>query len=146
MTPAPHLVAVLLAAAIAGPGANRPRADSIYVFQNVTLLPLTGSARLERHTVVVSAGRIATIGPAGEITVPPNATIIDATGKFLIPGLADMHVHLPGADSSGVATRNSLALFLANGATEFAVQIAAVFKPDLVGPLQALRMMLRGAS
>ena len=47
-------------------------------------------------TVVVRDGRIAAAGPSSSVTVPANATRIDGTGKFLVPGLWDMHVHLDG--------------------------------------------------
>jgi len=67
-------------------------------------------ARLDT-TVVISSGRIAEISPTGKITSTKDTQIIDATGKFLIPGLWDSHVHL--SDIGEI----SLALFIANGIT-----------------------------
>jgi len=45
-------------------------------------------------TVVMMEGRISAVGTTGEVPVPPEAQVVDASGKFMIPGLWDMHVHL----------------------------------------------------
>lgn len=52
-------------------------------------------------TVIVNGGRITTIGRAGSVPVPHDAIVVDGTGKFLIPGLWDMHVHV-GSYQDGV--------------------------------------------
>jgi hypothetical protein len=44
-------------------------------------------------TVVIANGRIANLGGAASVSVPTGARVVDASGKFLIPGLWDMHVH-----------------------------------------------------
>jgi len=49
-------------------------------------------------TVVVSGDRIAAVGPDGKVAIPPGATVVDAAGKTLLPGLWDMHVHLSAGD------------------------------------------------
>ena len=46
------------------------------------------------RTVVVRGDRIVSIGAGDRIAVPPGATVIDGTGRFLMPGLTDAHVHL----------------------------------------------------
>ena len=48
----------------------------------------------ENTTVLVRGDRIVAVGPAASVTVPPDATIVDATGRTVIPGMWDMHVHL----------------------------------------------------
>ena len=58
---------------------------------------------------MIDASRIASVGKNGRIPIPENAEAVDATGKFLIPGLWDMHVHMAGPFY--------LPLFLANGVT-----------------------------
>ncbi|MFL6237247.1 MAG: amidohydrolase family protein [Thermoanaerobaculia bacterium] len=65
-------------------------------------------------TVVVSGNRIQAVGKDGEVAVPPDAEVIDAKGKTLLPGLWDMHVHLSESDglfnlASGVTTVRDLA-------------------------------------
>jgi hypothetical protein len=78
------------------------------VFQHATVIDATGAAPKKDVSVVVSGGRITAI-QAGVEPVG-GATVIDADGKFLIPGLWDMHVHVP-------VPQISLPLFLANGVT-----------------------------
>src|SRR5687768_7581627 len=66
------------------------------VFHNVSLIPMD-RARVETgQTVVVEEGRIVVIGPVGGVSLPNGATVIDGTGRYLLPGLADSHVHLEG--------------------------------------------------
>jgi imidazolonepropionase-like amidohydrolase len=65
--------------------------------------------------VLVSNGRIAEI--AKRITGPAGATEIEGRGKFLIPGLWDMHVHLAGLSADPAWSRELLPLLVANGAT-----------------------------
>jgi imidazolonepropionase-like amidohydrolase len=79
-------------------------------FTHVTVIDATGSPAQPDMTVVVKGDRIEALGKTGELAVPRNARVVDATGKFLIPGLWDMHVH----PSLG---KSFLALFTANGVT-----------------------------
>ena len=80
--------------------------DSIAI-TNVTLIDVVSGARQTATTVVTKAGEIADIGRT--ISVPGGAVRVDGTGKFLIPGLWDMHSH---NQASGA---ESLELYLANG-------------------------------
>ena len=83
-------------------------------FVNVNVVPFDRERILEGQTVIVRDGRIAKIGATGNVKVPAGALKIDGRGKYLMPGLADMHVHFsPGADLAG----QQLQLFLANGVT-----------------------------
>lgn len=81
------------------------------VLSHVTVMDMTGAPPQPNMTVVITGNRIVDIGKAGKLRVPKNAQVIDAAGKFLIPGLWDMHVHLAKAGE------NALPLFLANGVT-----------------------------
>jgi imidazolonepropionase-like amidohydrolase len=72
------------------------------------------------QTVIVEGGKIASISPAAGAKLAPNATVINATGEFLIPGLWDMHVHLRSdlrRPQTRLASENeaTLNLFLPNG-------------------------------
>jgi imidazolonepropionase-like amidohydrolase len=78
-------------------------------FVDVTVVPMTSEGELPHHTVIARDGRIAAVGPADEVEVPAGARRIDGEGKWLVPGLADMHVHL--------FSRSDLDLYLANGVT-----------------------------
>ncbi len=80
------------------------------VFTHVTVIDATGAPAKPDMTVVIKGGRIAALGKTANLDVPENAHVVDATGKFIIPGLWDMHIH-PYGD------KNYLALFIANGVT-----------------------------
>ena len=76
---------------------------------HVTVIDVANSTTLPDQTVVVTGERITAIGRAGTVVVPADAQLVEATGKFLIPGLWDMHVHW--------YDRSYLPLFTANGVT-----------------------------
>ena len=61
---------------------------------HVTIIDATGAAAQPDMTVIVSGGNITALGKASQVRVPSGAEVVDATGKFLIPGLQDMHLHL----------------------------------------------------
>lgn len=63
------------------------------VFNHVTVIDMTGALPKSDMMVVVIGNHIAALGHSGEVRVPRDAQVIDAAGKFLIPGLWDMHVH-----------------------------------------------------
>jgi imidazolonepropionase-like amidohydrolase len=67
---------------------------SLVAFVNVNVVPMDRERVLRNQTVIVRDNTIITIGDAKRIKVPSGAQIVDGTGKFLIPGLMDMHVHL----------------------------------------------------
>ena len=70
-------------------------ADSLLI-ENVTLIDGTGRPAVAGASVLVDGERISRIA-RGSIDAPDGATRIDGTGKFLIPGLMDMHIHLRGS-------------------------------------------------
>jgi imidazolonepropionase-like amidohydrolase len=86
------------------------------VFENVTVIPMDRERVLEKHSVIVRDGRIAQIAPAG-VTAPAGATRVDGTGKFLMPGLAEMHGHLTANYLPDAAKADILFLYVANGVT-----------------------------
>jgi imidazolonepropionase-like amidohydrolase len=80
------------------------------VFVNVTVIPMDSERILEVQTVIIEDHRIAYIGTGGDVEIPAGAYIVDGEGRFLIPGLSDMHVHTYGSE-------NILLVYLANGVT-----------------------------
>lgn len=84
-------------------------------FVNVTVIPMDRERTLERQTVIVRDGRIAAIGPVSSTDVPGDALRIDGQGKFLLPGLAEMHGHVPG--QPGPLANATMFLYVANGIT-----------------------------
>ncbi len=71
------------------------RAEAV-VFEHATLIDGTGGPPRPLTTVVVAGDRIAAVGPDGSVELPAGARRIDGTGRYLIPGLMDMHLHLIG--------------------------------------------------
>ena len=69
---------------------------------------------LSNQTVVIKDGKIAAIGNKAKYS--NNALVIDGTGKYLIPGLAEMHAHVPPIDDLE-PMKEVLFLFAANGIT-----------------------------
>lgn len=103
--------AVALAFACARPS-ERPLAIS-----NVTVIDVTGGASRARQTVVVKGERILEVGDTDAIRLPRGARVVDGSGRFLIPGLVDMHVHLTAAGEPEGSRRFMIPLLLANGVT-----------------------------
>lgn len=62
--------------------------------RDVSVIPLSTPGTLTHQTVVVDGGRIVQIGAAAKVAVPPDAEVVSGAGLYLMPGLADMHVHL----------------------------------------------------
>lgn len=84
-------------------------------FVNVNVLPMTTDAVLAAQTVIVEEGRITELGPVDTIPIPKHAQVIDGTDRFLIPGLTEMHAHVPEVDT--VQLERDFSLFVANGVT-----------------------------
>ncbi|MBT8077330.1 MAG: amidohydrolase family protein [Gammaproteobacteria bacterium] len=84
-------------------------------FVNVNVIPMTESIVLTGRTVVVEGDRIVTIGDVNDTIIPDEAVVIDGTDRFLIPGLAEMHGHVPGASSNTL--ERVLHLYAVNGIT-----------------------------
>ncbi|MBW2412617.1 MAG: amidohydrolase family protein [Deltaproteobacteria bacterium] len=68
--------------------------EKITAFKNVNLVPMTEEKIVENQTVLVKGDRIIKIGPSNQIEIHRNAQVIEGQNAYLMPGLADMHVHL----------------------------------------------------
>ena len=97
------------------------RAQQVTVFEGVNVIPMDQERVLENQTVVVRDGRVVALGPAGSVAAPPGAVRVQARGRFLLPGLAEMHAHIPGpgaANTYGADYQgNVLFLYVAAGVT-----------------------------
>ena len=96
--------------------ATAAAAQDVTVFRNVSVVPLDSERVLEAQTVVVRGERIAAMGPPASTQVPTNARVIDGTGRYLVPGLAEMHAHVPGGNDARFV-EEVLFLYVANGVT-----------------------------
>lgn len=94
-------------AMIAAPLSAKAVSPKTTVFTHANVVPMDRDRVIADQTVIVRDGLIAAVGP--NLSIPAGATIVNARGKWLSPGLADMHVHSD--------TPDELAVYLANGVT-----------------------------
>jgi len=135
--------------------------EEVYALKNVNIIPMTTTNKVvENATIVIKDKKIFSINKA----IPANATIIDGKGKWLIPGLIDMHVHnLADINLSSsyptkgatlfTDTQDFMLLFLANGVTT-AFELSArvehfgqrneIIKGKVIGPRIALAILIEG--
>ena len=104
--------------------------QNILAITNVTVIDATGAPAKLNMTVIITANRITKIGKTGEVAIPKNAQVVDGKGRFLIPGLWDMHVHTV----IGRLPELYFPLFIANGVT--GVRDMAAFDVGFLKQLQ----------
>lgn len=110
---------LLAMVALACVGCWAESASAPLIIQNVTVIDATGGPALPRRTVVVRDGRIAGVYSSSEDlpSFKSKSVRVDGTGKFLIPGLWDMHVHMVFGEWFPRGKEITLPLFIANGVT-----------------------------
>ncbi len=124
----PVVVIVILLLAIVvfqNMGTTQKIEGEVTAFTNVNVIPMTSETVLENQTVVIEGDEIILVTGSGNVDFDEEATIIDGKGKFLVPGLAEMHGHVPPTDPPANAPRymtmdyveNTLFLYTAAGIT-----------------------------
>ena len=101
--PAGLVVAAALALGIwtmmdAAPQQARPRPAAALVLTNFTLIDGNGGAPQRNAALIVRDGRITWVGPAAQLNLPKDETPHDLTGKYVMPGLIDLHTHIAESD------------------------------------------------
>lgn len=112
----PALVLAVLLAACAHPlvGARGSVAATTVVVRDVSVVDVVAGRLVPHMDVALAGDRIAAVEPAGASALPSGARVVDGRGRFLIPGLWDMHAHVLW---SGAAMRTGLPAYVANGVT-----------------------------
>jgi len=105
-----RILPVVLAAAFALPASSEQ-----IVFRNVNVVSMTSPKVAEKQTVVVTDGRITAVAKSPKFE--KAATVVDGSGKWLMPGLAEMHGHVPPLNAPDGQTEDVLFLYAANGIT-----------------------------
>ena len=123
---------------------TRPAAQgAATAFIGVTVLPMDKEALLSDQTVIVTDGKIASIAQSRAAQVPAGAVTIDGTGKYLMPGLGELHAHIPGGNAPDADVERTLFLYVANGVTTIRGMLGhprhlvyreRVAKGDVLGP------------
>lgn len=108
------LVTAVLSFAAPQQSSAQVPARGTHAFTNVNVVPMDEERVLSNQTVVVEAGLITALGPAAATPVPAGAMLIDGRDRYLLPGLGEMHGHLPTAVDDA---EDFLFLYLAGGAT-----------------------------
>ena len=104
--------ALLFALAGLAPGQSTPApSPSCLALTDITVIDTTGSRPSERATVLIKGDRISELGEPGKVSIPSGAQTVDGTGKYLLPGLWDMHMHL------SMVSDFAFPLLIANGVT-----------------------------
>ncbi len=101
-------ISLLLAAA-------SPASAESTAIVNVNVIPMTSETVLGARTVIITDGEIVVIGDVDDTAVPADAVVVDGTDRFLIPGLFEMHGHVPDVNSGRLD--RILHLYVANGIT-----------------------------
>ena len=94
------VVVVMMALVLRNPGAT---AQLYTAFVGATLFDGTGADPVEDAVIVVLGDRIVAAGPKGSVTLHESTRVVDVTGKFIVPGLVDAHIHY--FQSGGLYTR-----------------------------------------
>ena len=117
------------------PGPNP--VQGLMAFEGVSVLPMSSDAVLENQTIVVRDGVIEAAGPANEVPVPRGATVIDGDGRYLMPGLAEMHAHVPpGNNPPREEVEDILFLYVANGITTIRGMLGSAYQIPLADELE----------
>ncbi|HEY0673636.1 MAG TPA: amidohydrolase family protein [Longimicrobiales bacterium] len=145
--------------------AQTPATPQVVAFLHANVVPMDRERVLRDQTVVVSNGQIIAVGPGASVKVPDGALRIDAQGRYLLPALCDMHVHLLNdawkmmlrpealAASKVVPDEQFLFPYLANGVTTVQVLSATpedlavrarIERGELLGPRMILAPMIDG--
>ena len=83
--------------------------SSTVAFVHAAVVPMDRERVLPDQTVLVVDGRISAMGPAARVKVPRGALRIDARGRYLLPALSDMHVHVEGESWNALLSPEALA-------------------------------------
>jgi imidazolonepropionase-like amidohydrolase len=144
---------------------NTASQGDVVAFVHASVIPMDTERILQDQTVVVANGTIVEIGPASAVKVPAEAQRVDATGRYLLPALSDMHVHLLGESwnemlppeeqlaREEIPFESFLFPYVANGVTTVQVLMATpedlaarerIAKGELLGPRLVLARMVDG--
>src|SRR5580658_7924449 len=115
----PRMISSLLVVAFASAMICAHAADSSagLVISHVTVIDTAGGPSQADRTVIVQDQRIAEVARTAALQIPAHALVVDGRGKYLIPGLWDMHVHTVFGDWLPRNDKIALPLFVANGIT-----------------------------
>jgi imidazolonepropionase-like amidohydrolase len=105
------------------------------------VIAMTGEQVIDDATVLISQGVISAVGKADSVKIPKGAFVVRAQGKFLLPGLSEMHAHVPAGPAPAYAREDVLFLWAANGVTVARGMLGAPEHLQLRADLAAQRVL-----
>lgn len=111
------IMTVLMLAGIAGAQRTETAAPETTALTHVTVIDGSGAAPMANSTVLIRNGRILAVYPSGSRPMPAGARIEDLSGKWMIPGLIDAHVHIASGNGDLTHYRDLLGRLLLDGVT-----------------------------
>lgn len=123
MRPRVRELLLLLAAILPGTALADP-----LLLRNVSVIDIVTIGEPRQADVLVEGEKIAAIAEPGKLSID-QARVIDGKDRFLIPGLAEMHAHLPTAPDQRAQAEDLLALFVANGVNEYPQHAGCALAP-----------------
>ncbi|GAB2504129.1 amidohydrolase family protein [Microbulbifer agarilyticus] len=91
-----------------------PGQGKFWLIQDTTVIDTRSGSVVPHQSVVIDGDKISAVGATADVVAPAGASVIDGSGKYLIPGLWDMHIHTAGVEDT---TKAMLPLLIANGVT-----------------------------
>jgi parallel beta-helix repeat protein len=122
----PALPILLLAACVSLPQGGSITEPVSLAFTRVNVVAVESGRVLPEQTVLIAGNRIAAVGPSARMRIPPGTQVVGAQGRYLIPGLWDMHVH---SSSDRITRATMLPMYVANGVTGVRDMHADCFEP-----------------
>lgn len=135
------LVLSMLAMFAGAHAAEPPASPRVIAIVGARVIPMTGEQVLDDATVLVADGVIQAVGTADTLKIPKGARVIGAQGKFLLPGLSEMHAHVPSGPTPAYARDDVLFLWAANGVTVARGMLGAPEHLQLRADLAAQRVL-----
>jgi imidazolonepropionase-like amidohydrolase len=138
----PRYVPLLIAClAVEAHAVEPPATPHDLAIVGARVIPMTGARVIDDATVLVSNGVIRAVGAAKSVAVPKGARVIEARGKFLLPGLGEMHAHVPSGPTPPYSVDDVLFLWVANGVTVARSMLGAPEHLQLRSDLAAQRVL-----
>jgi imidazolonepropionase-like amidohydrolase len=118
-----------------------PATPRVVAIVGARVIPMTGERVIDDATVLIADGVIRAVGTSDSIELPKDTRVISAKGMFLLPGLGEMHAHVPVGPNAPYARDDVLFLWVANGVTVARGMLGAPEHLQLRADLAAQRVL-----
>jgi imidazolonepropionase-like amidohydrolase len=119
----------------------QPLAAQATAFVGVNVIPMDSERVIADQIVLVENGRITAMGPTAATTIPAGTFTVDGRGKYLMPGLAEMHAHVPPQTTDPQLLADIMYLYVANGVTTIRGMLGAPYQLELREKLRSGEML-----